>query len=109
MPYVCVCFTFFLFCFFSYVNRVYTIANGRKEFVFIYFSEQTDSCSSISLTIESNKKQPTKPNVPHYQPTSRPTTITINEKSNGSLRESLDELNRLSTRMDNGIDNEHNR
>jgi hypothetical protein len=72
-------------------------------------NEQTDSCSSISLTIESNKKQPTKPNVPHYQPTSRPTTITINEKSNGSLRESLDELNRLSTRMDNGIDNEHNR
>jgi hypothetical protein len=92
---------------------------AEKYFYFIYFSEQTGSCSSISLRIESNKKKPTiqpvtstKPNVPHYQPTSkenRPTTIAINEKTNGSLRESLDELNRLSTRMDNAIDNEHNR
>ena len=28
---------------------------------------------------------------------------------NGSLRESIDELNRLSTRTDNAIDSEHNR
>ena len=82
--------------------------------IFRYFSDQTDSCSSISITIEANKKNsavtPTKPNVARHQPPSKEhRSTTINEKSNGNLRESLNELNRLSTRVDNGIDNEHNR
>jgi hypothetical protein len=57
----------------------------------------------------------TKPNIPLFQPvlkdhrsstTSKCSTI---EKLNNNLRESLDELGRLSTRTDNIVDNEHNR
>jgi len=97
---------------------------NNQNFFSLYLSDRTDSCSSASFSIEANKKQktiipvtPKKPNVPHYQLTSKEhrstTTLkcstTMNEKTNGSLRESLDELNRLSNQMDNGIDNEHNR
>lgn len=79
---------------------------------FFYLSDRTDSCSSASFSIESNKKPtiisvtPTKPNVPFYQPSSKENRLNTNEKTNGNLRESLDELNRLSNRVD---DNENNR
>jgi len=91
---------------------------------FLYLSDRTDSYSSASLSVETNKKHTTiipvnstKPNVPLYQTASKEhrsasinkSSTTTNEKTNGNLRESLDELNRLSHRMDNGIDNEHNR
>jgi hypothetical protein len=90
--------------------------------VFFYLSERTDSCSSASFSVDTNKKSatiipvtPTKPNVSLYQLAPREhRSATIAKCStatttNASLRESLDELNRLNTRMDNGIDNEHNR
>ncbi|CAF3396274.1 unnamed protein product [Rotaria sp. Silwood1] len=87
-------------------------------------NDRIDSHSLASFSNETNKQQtktisvtPAKPNVPHYQPTSkehRSTTIAkcstnTNDKTNASLRESLDELNRLSNRMDHNIDNEQNR
>jgi hypothetical protein len=84
-------------------------------FLLLHLSDRTDSCSSTSLSIEINKKHitinpatPTKPNGPLHR--TNTTTKCSNDKTkNGSLRESLDELNRLSHRMDNGIDQEHNR
>ncbi|CAF2400429.1 unnamed protein product [Rotaria sp. Silwood2] len=87
-------------------------------------NDRIDSHSIASSSNETNKQHntiisvtPTKPNVSHYQPTSkehRSVTIakcstTTNDKTNASLRESLDELNRLSNRMDHTIDNEQNR
>ncbi|CAF3960343.1 unnamed protein product [Rotaria sordida] len=85
-------------------------------------NDRIDSLPSSS--IEPNKQHtkimsvtPTKPNIPHYQPTSkehRSTTTTkysttLSDTINASLRESLDELNRLSNQMDHNIDNEQNR
>jgi hypothetical protein len=57
----------------------------------------------------------TKPNVPPFQTVlkdNRSSTIakcSTLDKTNNNLRESLDELGRLSTRMDTIVDNEHNR
>lgn len=91
--------------------------------IFLFcFSDPTDSCSSNSLSIETDKK-PTmitgittkKPNIPPFQPVlkdHRAGSIAKNssiDKTNTNLRESLDELSRLSTRMDSTGDNEHNR
>jgi hypothetical protein len=56
-----------------------------------------------------------KPNVPPFQPvlkehrSSTSPKISTIEKTNNNLRESLDELGRLSNRMDSMVDNEHNR
>jgi hypothetical protein len=56
-----------------------------------------------------------KPNIPPFQTVfkdNRSATTaksSTTDKNNTSLRESLDELGRLSTRMDNIVDNEHNR
>jgi hypothetical protein len=57
----------------------------------------------------------TKPNIPPFQSVlkdHRSSTIakcSTGNKTNDNLRESLDELTRLSTRMDGIVDNEHNR
>ena len=79
------------------------------------FSDRTDSCSSASFTVDLSKKPNTvvkanvpksisKENRPAGPPGGKHTPVT-----NGSLRESLDELNRLSHRVENTIDNEQNR
>jgi len=99
--------------------------NEREYFIEILFycSDHTDSCSSNSLPIETTKKPKmitsvtttTKPNVPPFQTVlkdHRSSTIakcSTLDKTNNNLRESLDELGRLSTRMDTIVDNEHNR
>lgn len=84
----------------------------------LFFSDPTDSCSSVSIATETSKPHlPAPSNISLSQPAPkehRSATIArcstaTNDKPNGSLRESIDELNRLSNRMDNGIDNEHNR
>jgi hypothetical protein len=56
-----------------------------------------------------------KPNIPPFQPVLKdhrtantPKSSSI-DKTNSNLLESLDELTRLSTRMENTVDNEHNR
>ena len=60
------------------------------------------------------KSVPTKkPNISPFQPVLKdhhPTTIAKSasvDKTNNNLQESLDELTRLSTRMDSTGDNEH--
>lgn len=87
--------------------------------VFSWISEQTDSCSSTSLSVDLNRKPsttinvtPTKPTVAHSPLVTkehRSSTSAKGPTNNGSLRESLDELNRLSNRVDNTVDQEHNR
>lgn len=87
-------------------------------------SERTDSCSSTSLTNEPNKKHssvisttPTKPNILVNQSTSKEHrssalvngSTAMNDKINGNLRDTLDELNRLNNRLENGLDHETNR
>ncbi|CAF3425567.1 unnamed protein product [Rotaria socialis] len=91
-------------------------------------NDQTDSNSLASLSIGSNKQSTTviahastKPNAPLHQQQlpqtkehrsatiAKCSTATTNDKSNSSLRETLDELTRLSNRMDHNIDNEQNR
>ena len=57
----------------------------------------------------------TKPKIPPFQPvirdhrTSTIAKCSTTDKTNSNLQESLDELGRLSNRMDNNLDNEHNR
>ncbi|CAM4748288.1 unnamed protein product [Rotaria magnacalcarata] len=91
-------------------------------------NDQTDSNSLASLSTGSNKQAttaiahtPTKPNAPlhqqqqpqtkehHSATVAKCSTATTNDTSNSSLRETLDELTRLSNRMDHNIDNEQNR
>ncbi|CAF1580420.1 unnamed protein product [Rotaria sp. Silwood1] len=85
-------------------------------------NDQTDSLSSTSLSIETNKKPSMitsttiiKPNIPLFQNVSkenRSSSIvkcSTTDKINANLRESLDELTELSNRMDNIVDSEHNR
>ncbi|CAF1428890.1 unnamed protein product, partial [Adineta ricciae] len=87
-------------------------------------SERTDSCSSTSLTNEPNKKHSsvisttsTKPNILVNQSISKEHrssalvngSTAMNDKINGNLRDTLDELNRLNNRLENGLDHENNR
>lgn len=85
---------------------------------FYLFSERTDSFSSTSLSIETNKKPTTVVKsvaAPLLQPVSkenRPSTKTNGltmDKLNANLRESLDELTELSNRMENIMDSEPNK
>lgn len=89
----------------------------------LFYSDPTDSLSSLSLSIDSSKKPTmitssttiTKPNIPLFQTISkenRSHTIakcSPSDKVNANLRESLDELTQLSNRMDSVLDNEHHR
>lgn len=110
-----------------FVSKKNTSETISISFV-LYLSDRTDSNSLGSLSTESNKQPttttttaipntPIKPNVPVYQPVTRDhrsatiakCSTATNEKPNSSLRETLDELNRLSNRIDHTIDNEQNR
>ncbi|UJR09977.1 hypothetical protein I4U23_014201 [Adineta vaga] len=68
-------------------------------------TNRTDSCSSNSLSLEMNKKSPsiTKVNATPMQSNSK------DPRSPNNVRESLDELTRLSYRMDNVFDYDHHR
>ncbi|CAF3591721.1 unnamed protein product [Adineta steineri] len=80
-------------------------------------TSRTDSSSSNSLSLDSNKKSPmisssmtTKTNISSNDHRSgTPAKSPTSDKSSGNLRESLDELTRLSSRMENIIDNEHHK
>jgi len=74
--------------------------------------DRTDSYSSISLTSDSQRKAVETKTVTTHGPIlsreHRAATIAkCSTTTNGNVRESLDELNRLSHRVDSNVDQEH--
>lgn len=108
-------------------DETLTLDSTSKKYVFpsknsfqsnsIDFSDGGDTSSSNSLSIDSNKKPtmitivPTKKaSVPPFQPVQRDAhRSSVPTKPSDNLRESLDELTKLSTRMDSTGDNEQHR
>lgn len=75
-------------------------------------NDATDSCSSNSLSFDGNKKPTvtTKPNIPSYETVSKDhRSPTTGKTSNIELQQSLDELGRLSNRIDTIVDSEQQR
>lgn len=95
----------------KYVNQTHKI-----DLFSFDFSDATDSCSSNSLSIDNNKKPTvptsvtTKTNIPSYQTVPKDhRSSTSGKTSNIELQQSLDELGRLSNRIDTIVDSEHQR